>query len=79
MDALRLRTATCASMALAIMANRSERRQFLPESQRIGGGTRWWGTSIEGLLFCEANTNYIVDFFPRAMAQGSLYYQATVH
>ena len=44
-----------------------------------GGGTSWWGTCIEALFYCEANTNYTVDFVSRGGGAGGFYYQQQVH
>lgn len=52
---------------------------FVQKANGCGGGTTWWGTSIEALFFCEANTNYNVDLVSKGNGSGATYYQATVH
>lgn len=53
---------------------------FFQKAQAFGGGTDWWGTSIEGLWFCEANTDYAVYFLSKGgNASGNYYYQAQGH
>lgn len=52
---------------------------FFQKANALGGGTTWWGASIESLWFCEANTNYVVDLVSKGNGAGCTYYQATVH
>lgn len=52
---------------------------FVQKANACGGGTTWWGFSIEALWYCEANTNYTVDFVSKGNGSGATYYQATVH
>jgi|tagenome__1003787_1003787.scaffolds.fasta_scaffold20384714_2 hypothetical protein len=39
----------------------------------------WWGHSIEGLYYCEANTNYVVYLLSDGGGAGCQYYQHQVH
>lgn len=39
----------------------------------------WWGTSIESLWFCEANTNYEVYLLSRYGGGNTYYYQSNGH
>lgn len=43
------------------------------------GGNGWWGISIEGLFYCEKNTDYIVYFLSKGGGASCAYYQASVH
>jgi len=42
-------------------------------------GNGWWGTSIEGMFYCEANTDYTVHFLSKSSTVSSYYYQHQVH
>lgn len=43
------------------------------------GGNNWWGTSIEALFYCEANTNYDVYLLSRYAGGNTYYYQSNGH
>ena len=50
---------------------------FFQKANACGGGTQGWGTSIESLWFCEANTSYIVYLLSKGGdGQGVTYYQS---
>lgn len=52
---------------------------FFQKANAAGGGTTWWGTSIESLWFCEANTDYMVYFLSKGNGASCQYYQHQVH
>lgn len=52
---------------------------FWQKANGNGGGTSWWGTTIESLWFCEANTNYVVDLVSKGNGPSNNYYQQQVH
>lgn len=52
---------------------------FFQKANATGGGTTWWGTAIEGLWFCEANTDYMVYFLSKGGGGSCTYYQSQGH
>lgn len=52
---------------------------FFQKATPNGGGTQWWGNSVEALFFCEANTDYQVYLLSAGGGAANNYYQAQVH
>jgi hypothetical protein len=52
------------------------------QKANVWGGSAtdpWWGTSVEALFYCEANTDYTVYLLSASSSPNGVYYQSSGH
>ena len=54
-------------------------QQFIKYNSVEAHPDSWWGTSIEGLYYCEANTNYEVYLLSGYAGGDTYYYRSSGH